>query len=88
VVLRAEAKGADVRFTVANDGPPLPAAVAARLAADENEPMTAMGGLGLRLCREICRALETRLEARAPAEGGAEFCFTMNAAETPMEENA
>jgi two-component system, sensor histidine kinase LadS len=89
VVLRAEAGAHEsVRFTVSNDGPPLPAAVAARLAANEDEPMTAMGGLGLRLCREICRALEMRLEARAPAEGGAEFGFTMRAAETLVEENA
>jgi signal transduction histidine kinase len=89
VVLRAEPVGEEsVRFTVANDGPALPAAVVARLVADENEPMTAMGGLGLRLCREICRALEMRLDARAPAEGGAEFGFTMRAAEKLVEENA
>ena len=87
--MRAESIGeANVRFTVTNDGPALPAAVVARLAADEDAPMTAMGGLGLRLCREICRALEMRLEARAPTEGGAEFGFTMRAAENLVEENA
>ncbi len=78
VVLRAtSAANGDVRFSVGNDGPPLPPEVAARFAAGENEPMTATGGLGLRLCREICRALGTQLEAGSREESGTEFSFTL-----------
>jgi two-component system, sensor histidine kinase LadS len=80
VVLRAEAAAGGVRFTIGNDGPALSAEVAARIAADEDGPMTATGGLGLRLCREICRVLGIRLEARAAPEGGTEFGFTLKAA--------
>lgn len=80
VVLRAEARPDGVRFSVSNDGEPLPAEIAERLAADVNEPVTATGGLGLRLCREICAALGMKLEARTPAHGGAEFSFTLPAA--------
>lgn len=87
VVLRAAPAESGVRFVVSNDGPCLPADVVARLAADLNEPMTATGGLGLRLCREICTGLGTRLEARIPPEGGAEFAFTLPAAAWPGEEN-
>jgi signal transduction histidine kinase len=83
VVLRAAADPAGgVRFTVGNDGPALSAEVAARLASDEDGPMTATSGLGLRLCREICRALGLRLEARAAPAGGTEFGFSLKAAPT------
>lgn len=86
VVLRAEPDAAGrVRFSVRNDGPPISPAVARRLAAGENEPMTATGGMGIRLCREICEALSMRLEARTPAEGGAEFAFTFKAASAVAE---
>jgi len=86
VVLRAEEDGAGgVRFTVANDGPELPAAVAARLAAGEDGPLTATGGMGLRLCREICRALNLRLEAGRGANGGTEFRFTLKRATGAVE---
>ncbi len=78
VVLRATSgANGEVRFSVGNDGPPLPPEVAARFAAGENEPMTATGGLGLRLCREICRALGTQLEAGGSKESGTEFSFTL-----------
>jgi signal transduction histidine kinase len=81
VTLRAEAApDGGVRFAVGNDGPALPVAVAARIAADEDGPMTATGGLGLRLCREICRALGLKLEGCAPPAGGSEFSFTIKAA--------
>ncbi len=80
LVLRAEAVAGGVRFTVGNDGPPLPPAVAARFAAGEDEPLTATGGLGLRLCREICRALGMKLEAGSGAGGGTEFAFVVRAA--------
>ena len=67
VELRAEVGPAGARFIVGNDGPPLPPEVAARFASGQNEPITATGGLGLRLCREICAALGTKLEAGAAA---------------------
>ena len=87
VVLRVqEDDEGGVRFTVSNDGPPLPAEVAARFAAGEDEPMTATGGLGLRLCREICRALGTRLDARTSVDGGTEFGFALKRAAGAAEE--
>lgn len=88
VLLRvARVDGGGVRVTVANDGPPLSAAVAARLASGENEPLTATGGLGLRLCREICRALGLRLEAGVTANGATEFGCTLREAAAKTEGN-
>jgi signal transduction histidine kinase len=88
VVLRAVPDAPDgVRVTIANDGPPLAPEVAARFAAGEDEPMTATGGLGLRLCREICRALRTPLEAGNAADGGTEFAFTLKAVAEGTEKN-
>jgi len=84
VTLRvARAGDGDVRVTIANDGPPLSPAVAARLATGENEPLTATGGLGLRLCREICQALGSSLEAGVSADGGTEFGCMLREAAAP-----
>lgn len=80
VVLRVAQEGAGVRFTVGNDGPALSAEVAARFAAGHDEPLSATGGLGLRLCREICRALGNRLEAGTGQDGGTEFSFVLPSA--------
>jgi signal transduction histidine kinase len=88
VVLRAEGGADGVCFSVSNDGEPLRAEIVARLVSGQNEPMTATGGLGLRLCREICAALGMKLEARAPAGGGAEFAFTLPAADDSTEEQS
>lgn len=79
VVLRAEAVEGGVRFSVGNDGPPLPPDVAKRFADGEDEPITATGGLGLRLCREICGELGLRLEARSAEVGGTEFSVVLPA---------
>lgn len=88
VVLRAQEDGAGgVRFSISNDGPPLSPAVAARLAAGQDGPLTATGGMGLRLCREICEALEMRLEARPSETGGAEFAFTLRKAPETLSKN-
>lgn len=84
VVLRAVDEDGKVRFSVTNDGPPLSPEVAARIAADESGPLTASGGLGLRLCREICRALGLKLEAKSSAEAGTEFSFAVRAATAPL----
>jgi signal transduction histidine kinase len=80
VELRAECTAEGVRFSVRNDGAPLPPEVAARFTANLDEPLSATGGLGLRLCREICQALGTRLEAGSVAGGGTEFTFTLREA--------
>lgn len=77
VSIHAEPVDGGVRLVVGNDGPALTAEVAARLAAGEDGPVTATGGMGLRLCREICQALGTRLETATPAAGGTEFSFTL-----------
>lgn len=80
VVLRAEPTSEGVRFSVINDGPPLSPEVAARLSANADEPATA--GLGLRLCREICRRLGVRLQAHSGET--TTFYFTLPPA--PAEE--
>jgi signal transduction histidine kinase len=85
VVLRARPREDGIYFSVENDGPALSPEVAARLANGENEPITATGGMGLRLCREICQTLGTRLEARSPEGGGTEFGFLLRTNHTPAE---
>jgi len=78
VELRAEpAPDGGVRFCVRNDGASLPDDVTARFGADVDEPLSATGGLGLRLCREICRVFGTRLVARSMRGGGTEFSFVL-----------
>jgi signal transduction histidine kinase len=80
VVLSVEETTNGVRVIVGNDGPALAPEVAARLAANADEPVTATSGMGLRLCREICRALGLQLVATAGAEGGTEFSFALKKA--------
>jgi signal transduction histidine kinase len=80
VELRAESVEGGVRFAVVNDGATLPPEVAARITADRDEPLSATGGLGLRLCREICQAFGTKLEAGDVPGGGATFAFVLRAA--------
>lgn len=82
VTLRLEAVGDGVRFTVGNDGASPPPEIMARFALGENEPLSASNGLGLRLCREICRALGYRLELGMAADGTTEFHFTLPLATT------
>ncbi len=79
VTLRARETAHGVRFAVGNDGPALSAEVAARMAAGKDGPLTAAGGMGLRLCREICQALGIRLEAETDTGGETEFAFTLTA---------
>lgn len=67
-----------VLFTVWNDGPPLPPEISSRLAEGEDMPISATGGMGLRLCREICHALGIHLQARSGEEGGTEFSFRLD----------
>jgi signal transduction histidine kinase len=72
-----------VRLSVRDDGPGLPAEVAAWL-VDENAAASANGrGLGLRLCSEISRAMGLHLESRPAPGGGAEFSIKLKAAAVP-----
>lgn len=80
VVLRVEETIHGVRLVVGNDGPSLAPEVAARLTADADEPVTATSGMGLRLCREICRALGLQLAASVGTDGGTQFSFTLKKA--------
>jgi len=81
-----EASG-EVRLTVINDGPPLSPAVAKRLVQGSDGPLTATGGLGLRLCRDICEVLGTRLQAESDGEG-TKFEFTLPASRSGKEDGS
>ena len=78
VTVEARALGDEIRFTVADDGPGLPPAVAAGIATDISG--TVGSGLGLRLCAEISQALGARLATAPAAGGGTEFTFMVAAA--------
>jgi len=77
---RAESAGGGVQLTVRDDGPGLPAAVLAGLAAELPAQTGVEGGLGLRLCVEISRALGAKLEAASVVGRGTEFKFVLPAA--------
>lgn len=73
-----------VRIIVSDDGPGLPDEVRLSL-SDLGIPLpmgSARSGLGLRLCLEIARTLDTRLHAGSPDMGGTEISFTLPRAET------
>lgn len=80
VRIAAQAVPGGVRLTVSDDGPGLPAEVAARLASDKVAPDLAGQGLGLRLCLEISRTLGAGLGAKSSENGGTDFSFTLPAA--------
>lgn len=83
VVVGAVAGPGGVRLTVSDDGPGLPPEIRAVLAGDGDPVRMApqAGGLGLRLCVEIGRALGVRLEVKTEADQGAEFGFTLPGAD-------
>jgi signal transduction histidine kinase len=64
-----------VRFSVHDDGPGLPAPLAAAFAAENPEQLPNLHGLGLRLCLEISRALDLQLNVVSTGSGGTEFRF-------------
>lgn len=80
VQVEAVALPEGVRIAVRDDGPGLPATLEAALNAANPEQLPSMGGLGLRLCLEISRALDLKLSVAPIAEGGTEFCFILPAA--------
>jgi signal transduction histidine kinase len=84
VVVGAVAVNDGVRLTVRDDGPGLPPEIGAVLAGDspaEPHGVTREGGLGLRLCIEIGRALGIRFQVKTSAGAGAEFSFTLPSVE-------
>jgi signal transduction histidine kinase len=83
VEVAATIEGGEVRLCVRDDGPGLPADVAAWL-ADENSASWPDGrGLGLKLCSEISAAMGLRLETRSAPGGGTEFSIRLKAAAAP-----
>lgn len=91
VVVGAVAVAEGVRLTVSDDGPGLPPEVGAALSAGEGERAREeprAGGLGLRFCAEIGRALGLRLAVKTGEGRGAEFGFTLPGADskTPFGE--
>ena len=80
VQVEATAVPEGVRVAVRDDGPGLPASLLAALNAANPEQLPTMGGLGLRLCLEISRALDLKLSVVPVEEGGTEFRFTLSAA--------
>ncbi len=82
VDITACANGDGVRLIVCDDGPGLPATVAASL---RGEGAFANGGMGLRLCQEIGVALGVPLEAIVPSGGGTEMSVTLPAAKVTGE---
>ena len=69
-----------VRVVVRDDGPGLTASLMTALNAANPEQLPTMGGLGLRLCLEISRALDLSLSVAAGEEGGTEFRFILSVA--------
>ncbi|EDY18990.1 integral membrane sensor signal transduction histidine kinase [Chthoniobacter flavus Ellin428] len=66
-----------VRVAVRDDGQGLPASLEAALIAANPERLPSMGGLGLRLCLEISRALDLKLGVVPIDGGGTEFRFIL-----------
>lgn len=82
VQVEAAAVPEGVRVAVRDDGPGLPTSLVAALNTANSEQLPTMGGLGLRLCLEISRALDLQLSVASSAESGTEFRFTLSA-DTP-----
>jgi signal transduction histidine kinase len=67
-----------VQVIVRDDGPGLPPSLETALNAANPERLPTVGGLGLRLCLEISRALDLKLCVAQAEGGGAEFRFLLS----------
>ena len=74
---RSETEGGGTELTVRDDGPGLPAAVLAGFADGAGAGAGAEGGLGLRLCIEIGRALDANVAVQSIRGNGTEFKFVL-----------
>jgi len=84
VAVQAREEGDAVRLEVRDDGPGLPASVATWLTRDGVEAELGGRELGLRLCREIARALELRMDVRKADGGGTVFSFRLKRTMAPV----
>lgn len=83
VEVAATADGGDVQLWVSDDGPGVPAEVAASVAGETNGSWRDGRGLGLKLCCEISAAMGLQLKMQAARGGGAEFSIRLKAAVVP-----
>jgi signal transduction histidine kinase len=72
-----------VQLVVSDDGPGLPPEMA--MGWPDERAVFSAGGLGLRLCREICQRLNVQLTMRTARDGGAEFGFVLPSAQEARE---
>lgn len=87
--VRGELAGGEVRIEVSDTGPGIPPEIVDRLfepfathARDETPPGERKGtGLGLCICRELCRSAGGSIEVAPRAEQGACFVITLPVAE-------
>ncbi len=80
VLVSARQEEGGVRITVSDDGTGLPAKVLAALTKENAAIDNSESGLGLRLCMEIARVLQTKLVVVASTQQGTEFQFILPAA--------
>lgn len=80
VEIAAREEGGSVCVSVRDDGKGLPMEVAEWLADPDEERAVAGTGMGLRLCREIARALGFRLEVVKADGGGTILAFSLKQA--------
>jgi two-component system sensor histidine kinase KdpD len=92
ISLSAEVDGDDLRVSVSDDGPGLPAgheeAVFEKFTRGVRESATPGVGLGLAICRAIVEAHHGKITAINRPGGGAEFTFTLRLGTPPPADHA
>jgi len=88
VTLSAEVRGGELRVSVSDDGPGLPAgreeAVFQKFTRGERESATPGVGLGLAICRAIIESHQGTIIAAQRPGGGATFTFTLPLGNPPV----
>jgi two-component system, OmpR family, sensor histidine kinase KdpD len=88
VTLSAEVRGGELRVSVADNGPGLPAgreeAVFQKFTRGERESATPGVGLGLAICRAIIESHQGKIIAAQRPGGGATFTFTLPLGDPPL----